>query len=61
MDWEWVTILGSEMRQAVLAEDWATIAINAAKVSQHVSDIKISDRHRMGTPWVGAWKHLQEG
>ena len=61
MDWEWVTTLGSEMRQAVLAEDWATIAISAAKVSQHVSDVKISDRHRMGTPWVGAWKHLQEG
>ena len=61
MDWEWVTTLGSDMRQAVLAEDWATIAINAAKVSLHVSDVKISDRHRMGTPWVGAWKHLQEG
>ncbi len=60
MDWEWVVTLGSEMRKAVLAEDWAVIAINAAKVSQHVSDVKISDRHRMGTPWVGAWKHLQE-
>lgn len=61
MDWEWVTVLGAEMRRAVLAEDWAAIAMSAVKTAQHLSDIKVSDRHRMGTPWVGAWKHLREG
>jgi hypothetical protein len=61
MDWEWAAILGSAMRQATLTEDWAAIAVNAAKIAQHLSDVKVSDRHRMGTPWVGAWKHLQEG
>ncbi|MEN8173802.1 MAG: hypothetical protein ABFS03_13105 [Chloroflexota bacterium] len=61
MDWEWAVNLGAAMRQAVLSEDWAAIALNAAKIAPHLSDVKVSDRHRMGTPWVGAWKHIQEG
>ncbi len=61
MDWEWVDILGSALRRAALAEDWAAVAINAANIAQHLSDVKVSDRHRMGTPWVGAWKHIKEG
>jgi hypothetical protein len=61
MDWEWVVTLCTAMRRAVITEDWAAIAINAAKIAQHLSDVKVSDRHRMGAPWVGAWKHLQEG
>jgi len=59
MDWEWVVILSTEMRRAVLAGDWAAIALNVAKIAPHLSDLKVSDRHRMGTPWVGAWKHIQ--
>jgi len=61
MDWEWAAILGSTMRQAALSEDWAAIAMHVAKIAQHLSDIKVSDRHRMGTPWVGAWKFIKEG
>lgn len=59
LDWQWAERLGAQMRRAVLAEDWGQIAMVAAQVGQELSDIKISDRHRMGTPWVGAWKQLQ--
>jgi hypothetical protein len=61
MDWEWAAILGSTMRRAALSEDWTAIAVHVAKISQHLSDVKVSDRHRMGTPWVGAWKFFKEG
>jgi len=59
MDWIWADRLGKEMREAVLAEDWGQIAQVAAQVGQALGDIQVSPRHRMGTPWVDAWKHLQ--
>lgn len=59
MEWSWSGLLGKQMRQAVLAEDWEQIAQVAIQVVQAVSDVKVSDRHRMGTPWVGAWNQLR--
>ena len=59
MDWIWADRLGKEMRKAVLAEDWGQIAQVAVQVGQALGDIQVSPRHRMGTPWVDAWKHLR--
>ncbi len=61
MDWEWVGTSGADMRRAVLSEDWGAIANSAAQIAQRLGDVKVSDRHRMGSPWIGAWKHLQDG
>ncbi len=58
MDWAWASLLGKAMRKAVLAEDWGEIALVSAQVAQALSDVKVSDRHRMGTPWVGAWQQF---
>ena len=58
MDWVWADHLGKQMRQAVLAEDWGEIPQVAVQVGQVLGDIQVSPRHRMGTPWVGAWKQL---
>jgi len=59
-DWEWTERLGAEMRTAVLADDWAGVAQAAVQIVQKLSDVKISERHRMGAPWVGAWERLQD-
>lgn len=61
LDWEWSGRLGESMRQAVLAEDWATLAGLAAQVGQKFVKITVPVRHRLGTPWVGAWKQLKSG
>ena len=58
MEWEWTANLGAKMRTAVLAEDWATIAMTAAQVGQKLMKVEVSSRHRLGTPWVGAWDRL---
>ncbi|MEA3351318.1 MAG: hypothetical protein U9Q82_11900 [Chloroflexota bacterium] len=60
MEWVWAENLGAAMRKAVLAEDWGQVAQIAAKVGQELSNVSVSKRHRMGTPWVGAWEKLQE-
>ena len=58
-DWAWAARLGEEMRTAVLSEDWGQVALAAVKIAQKLNDVKVSERHRMGTPWTGAWKNLQ--
>lgn len=59
LEWAWAAKLGREMRPAVLAEDWSQIVPLAIRVGQKLADVKVSERHRMGTPWVGAWKQLK--
>jgi len=58
MEWAWSGQLGGQMRQAVLSDDWASVAMLSAQIAQKLNKIKVSENHRMGTPWVGAWKQL---
>lgn len=58
MDWEWSGKLCSDMRQAVLEDDWASIAATTAKVAIKVNSVNVPQRHRLGTPWVGAYQKL---
>jgi hypothetical protein len=59
-EWAWVKHTGEEMRDATLDEDWPTVAGLAATVGAKLAKIMVSDNHRMGTPWVGAWDRLLE-
>jgi hypothetical protein len=61
MDWRWAGQLGANMRRAVLEEDWPGIARTAAQVAEKVGRVKVPQRHRLGTPWVGALDRLHEG
>ena len=60
MEWLWAKQLGEKMKAAVLADDWATAAVVSAQVGQKLGKIKIPERHRLGAPWVGAYKKVQE-
>jgi len=60
MDWEWTGQVGRQLRYALLQENWSEIPALAAKIVQHWGNITIPERHRLGTPWVGAWKTLKE-
>ena len=55
MEWAWTRDLGNQMLAATLEKDWGNVAILAAQVGQRLSGIEVSDRHRMGKPWIGAW------
>lgn len=58
MEWEWTARLGDKMRAAVLADDWASVAVLSAQIGQKLMGVKLPERHRLGTPWVGAWEKL---
>jgi hypothetical protein len=59
MEWAWAGQSGKALRQALLAEDWANVALNAVKVAQKFNNIKLPQRSRIGQPWDGAYNQLR--
>ena len=62
MEWTWAQKRADEMREALLVEDWGAVAMCAVQIAQQpqVGSVKISPKHRMGKPWVGAWYRFKE-
>ena len=58
LEWDWSARLGDQMKQAVLTDDWATVARVSVQVAGKLNETKIAEHHRLGTPWVGAYQKL---
>ena len=58
MEWMWAGQSAEKMRSAVLGDDWAAIAMLVPLIAQRFSKIEVSDNHRLGKPWVGAYTLL---
>lgn len=59
MEWSWAPRSAAGLRKAVLVDDWGAIAQTAAQVAMKVSTVKVPQRHKLGTPWVGAFEKLR--
>jgi hypothetical protein len=60
LEWQWTDNLGREIAEALRMDDWKAVRNTAERVQKKLGNVKISVRHRMGTPWVGAWDTLQK-
>lgn len=60
MEWAWAGHLGKKMQAAVLSDDWASVAQLSMQIADKLKKVKVSDNHRMGKPWVGAYQHLTQ-
>ncbi|KXK13723.1 MAG: hypothetical protein UZ14_CFX002001484 [Chloroflexi bacterium OLB14] len=58
MEWMWAGQYATKMKEAVLSDDWATIAMLVPKIAEKFNKIEVSDNHRLGTPWSSAYKLL---
>jgi hypothetical protein len=58
MEWSWAARLGKAMKDALLADDWATVAMTAAQVAQRLKDVDVPKRNKLGSPWEGAFGRL---
>ncbi len=58
MEWAWAGPSGEKMKTAVLNGDWAGVALLSAQIAGKLDKIKVSDNHRMGRPWDGAYRQL---
>jgi len=60
MEWDWAGRLGRTMKDALKKDDWASIAGTSVQVAQKLMKVQVTDRHRLGTPWEGAWQAFQK-
>lgn len=60
LEWSWAETLSIKLRSAIFDEEWPVVAMTAAQIGEKLSNVKVSERHRMGKPWVGAWKKLKQ-
>jgi hypothetical protein len=58
MDWLWTGQYADKMKVALFTDDWGTIAMLMPQIAQKFSKIVISENHRLGKPWVGAFQQL---
>ena len=58
MDWMWTGQYADKIKVAIFTDDWGTIAMAMPQIAQKLSKIEISENHRLGKPWVGAFKQL---
>jgi len=58
MEWVWTGLVADKMKVAIFTNDWGTIAMLMPQIAQKFSKIMVSDNHRLGKPWVGAFEQL---
>ena len=58
MEWMWSGQVADRMKVAIFTDDWGTVAMLSAQIAQKFNKIVVSDNHRLGKPWVGAYKQL---
>jgi hypothetical protein len=58
MEWMWSGQYADKIKVAIFTDDWGTIAMTIPQIANKLSKIEVSDNHRLGKPWVGAYKQL---
>ena len=61
MDWMWTGQYADKIKVAIFTDDWGTIAMAIPQIAQKLSKIIVSENHRLGKPWQGAFKQLTNG
>jgi hypothetical protein len=61
MEWMWAGQTAEKLKSALQREDWRTVALLAAQIAQKFSKIQVSEHHRLGKPWAGAWDRFRAG
>lgn len=60
MEWAWSGPYSEKMKQALLKDDWGSVAQVAAQTAQKLSKVTVPAGNRLGRPWVGAWEELKK-
>ena len=58
MEWMWSGQYADKIKVAIFTDDWGTIAMTIPQIAQKLNKIEVSDNHRLGKPWVGAFEQL---
>jgi uncharacterized phage-associated protein len=59
IEWEWTSQYADQLDTAFENEKWSEISAMLMEIMGRFSGIKVSDKHRMGKPWIGALKQYK--
>lgn len=59
MEWMWAGATAAKMKSALLADNWGAVAMLLPQIAGKLGKIQVSDNHRLGRPWDGAYKNLK--
>jgi hypothetical protein len=60
MEWIWTKQLSDRLVCALMEDAWDEVPMFLADVGSKFSGVHLPVRHRVGTPWIGAWAKLCE-
>jgi len=60
MEWMWAGQVAEKMKAAILQDDWAAVASLMPQIANKLGKVQVAQNHRLGKPWVGAWRSLQQ-
>lgn len=60
MEWMWTGQVADKMKVAIFTDDWGMIAMLMPQIAQKLSKVMVSNNHRLGKPWVGAYRQLTD-
>lgn len=60
LEWQWTGVISENLKHAFSHEDWGKITAYLVEIMGKFSNIKVSSQHRMGKPWVNAYKSYNE-
>ncbi len=58
MEWLWTGQTAEKMKNALLNDDWGTIAMLMPQIAGKLNKIQIAENHRLGKPWVGVYERM---
>lgn len=60
MEWTWAGKMSKDLRTALEDGEWGRIALLVVNTAQKFATTKVSEKHRLGTPWIGAWEKMKK-
>ena len=58
LEWAWCENYANLLKDALKVEKWDESALISAKVAEKLKDVKLPQKHNIGSPWIGASKKL---
>lgn len=58
MEWAWTGQISSRLKTAVRTGDWDAVTALSMHIAGKFSKVKVSDHHKLGKPWLGAFGRL---
>jgi len=55
MEWHWTEVVAKRLKKAFSNNEWDEITNILVQIMGRFDNIKVSDNHRMGKPWLNAY------